>query len=173
MAKAAAAPAPNWATTAVDTAVEFAKKSSTLPIGAALGLSAGIALTSILYYTPGRVVPLWLLSLSIPFCVATGIGVQKFLHWKYGWKVETELRGARIKRDTGLKLRELRDRVAAGVFTAEQAQRIGAQIAREGLLGPPELRGPRAPRWRKLPTPPIEPPEASGHRGESRENPGT
>ena len=151
MAKAAAA--PTWAVTAVDTAVEFARKSSTLPIGAVLGLSAGIALTGILYYTPGRAVPLWLLSLCIPFCIATGIGVQKVFLWKYGWKVETDLRRARIKRDTDLKLRELRERLAGGVLTAEQAQRIGARIAREGLLGPPKSRGPRPPRRQTPPEP--------------------
>ncbi len=139
-----------WATTAINTALEFARKSSNLPVGAVLGLAAGIALTGILYYTPGRVVPLWLLTFSIPFCIATGVGVERLLHWKFGWKFETDLRRARIKHETDLKLIELRERLTAGVLSPEESQRIGARIAREGLLGPARPRAPRKPKQRRV-----------------------
>ena len=145
--------------TAVDTAVQFARQARTLPVGALLGLSLGMLLSGVLYYGFDRRIPGWLAALAIPFCIAAGIGVQKLLHWKYGWKVDTELERARIRHETDLKLSELRDRLAAGVLTPEQAQRIGAQIAREGLLGKPRPRGPRPPRRPRSPINPPQPPE--------------
>lgn len=153
---------PTWASTVVGSALDVAKSSRNLPVGALLGLSGGIALTGVLHYAVTPRLPLWLLSLAIPFCTLSGVGLQKLLHWKLGWKLDTELRHARDKHETDLKLAELRERVAAGVLTEEQGQRIGAQIAREGLLGPARPRGPRPPRRRKehqdLPgAPPVAP----------------
>jgi hypothetical protein len=146
----AKAPAPaTWASSLVGSALDVAKTSRSLPVGALLGLSGGIALTGILHYTVSPRIPIWLLSLTVPFCTLSGVGVQKVLHWKFGWKLDTELRHARDKHETDLKLAELRERIAAGVLTAEQGQRIGAQLAREGLLGPAKPRGPRPPRRRK------------------------
>jgi hypothetical protein len=143
-------PAPStWASTVVGSALEVAKGSRNLPVGALLGLSAGIALTGALHYAFTPTIPMWLLGLAVPFCTLSGVGIQKLLHWKFGWKLDTELHHAKLKHDTDLKLAELRERVAAGVLTAEQGQRIGAQIAREGLLGPARPRGPRPPRRRK------------------------
>jgi hypothetical protein len=130
----------------VGSALDMAKRARTLPVGALLGLSGGLALTAVLHYALGDRIPLWLLGLSVPFTMVSGIGIQKLLHWKFGWKLDTELEHARSKHQTDLKLTELKERLAAGVLTPEQAQRIGAQLAREGLLGPPRLRGPRPPR---------------------------
>jgi hypothetical protein len=142
----------------VGSAVDVAHKARTLPVGALLGLCLGILLTGTLHYTLSPRIPLWLLSLVVPFGTAGGIGIQKFLHWKYGWKLDTELHRARAKHDTDLKLEELHERVDAGVLTPEQAQKLGVQIAREGLLGPPKGRGPRPPRRRKdPPQPPLAP----------------
>jgi hypothetical protein len=136
--------------------MDVAQKARTLPAGALFGLSLGLFLTGLLHYTLSPRLPLWLLGLVVPFSTAGGIGIQKFLHWKYGWKLDTELRRARSKHDTDLKLEELRERLADGVLTAEQSQRIGAQIAREGLLGPAKPRGPRPPRRKKdAPEPPT------------------
>ena len=152
--------APNWASTVVGSALDIAKTSRNLPVGALLGLSAGIMLTAALHYALMPGIPVWLLSLAVPFCTLSGVGIQKLLHWKFGWKLDTELHHARIKHDTDLKLDELRERVAAGVLTPEQGQRIGAQIAREGLLGPARPRGPRPPRRKQVnpdPSPPAQP----------------
>jgi len=140
-----------WATSLVGSALDVAKTSRNLPVGALLGLSAGIALTWALHYGVTPRIPLWLLGLAVPFCTLSGVGIQKLLHWKFGWKLDTELHHARVKHDTDLKLEELRERVTAGVLTQEQGRRIGAQIAREGLLGPARPRGPRPPRRRKEP----------------------
>ena len=148
-------PAPSsFGTSLVGSALDVAQKARTLPVGALFGLSLGIFLTGLLHYTLSPRIPLWLLSLAVPFGTAGGIGIQKFLHWKYGWKLDTELHRARAKHDTDLKLEELHQRLDAGVLTAEQGQRIGAQIAREGLLGPSRPRGPRPPRRRKDPPEP-------------------
>ena len=150
---------PTWANRLVGSALDVARSSRTLPVGALLGLSTGIALAGVLHYLAAPAVPVWLLGMAVPFCTLTGIGIQKLLHWKYGWKLDTELHHARVKHDTDLKLAELRERVAAGVLTAEQAQKIGAQIARQGLLGPPRPRGPRPPRRRQdRPEPSAAPP---------------
>jgi hypothetical protein len=165
-------PGSGLASSVVSAAVGLGQKAKTLPLGAVLGLGFGLAAAGGLYLLiPSVRAHVWLGTLLLPGCVLMGVGIERVLYMKFGYRVGPKRRFQEAKEEADRRLARLHEHLAAGVFSKERAHRLADRIAMQELFGAPKLRGPRAPYRKSRPLDPPQLPPNSQQPGPERSGP--
>ena len=144
----------------VNAATELGRKARTLPLGAVLGLGAGLAVGGALYLLMPSLRPhAWLGTLLVPCSVLIGVGIERVMYVAFGYRVGPRRRFLEAKQEADRRLERLREHEVAGVYSKERAHRLADRIATEELFGTPRARGPRGPYKKRRP--PAQPAPAS------------
>jgi hypothetical protein len=145
-------PGSGLASSIVSAAVGLGQKARTLPLGAVLGLAFGLAAAGGLYLlVPSVRAHAWLGTLLLPGCVLMGVGIERVLYLRFGYRTGPRRRFQEAKEEADRRLARLHEHLAAGVFSKERAHRLADRIAMQELFGAPRLRGPRGPYRKSRP----------------------
>jgi hypothetical protein len=101
----------------------------------------------------------WLGTLLLPCAVLMGVGIERILYLRFGYRVGPKRRFQEAREEADRRLERLYQHLAAGVFSKERAHRLADRIATQELFGAPKPRGPRGPYRKSRPA--LDPPQPS------------
>lgn len=125
-----------------------------IPLGALLGLAVAGAIR---FLRPDLSPDGWMEAPFALFCVASGILIERAIHYSLGWYVDARLKHLAARYEARMEMQKLRVYEKEGVLNQADVRRIAAKIARRDVAGgvrpPSKPRGPRGPYQRKTAAP--------------------